>query len=240
MSETIPQDGADPVATDDANPLVETTTDTTTETPKPKEGDETDPAAKRIARLTAKLSAESAARRALEARWQASEMNRNANPAEGGLAPEAQRLAEQRAEQLYQQRVANEKVNSFHEAGKTAYTDWQEKCAALIEMGGDAQFADLLVDMPDGARVAAALADDPEEMERIAGLKTERARAIALGKYSAAMEAKGALAKPVSKAPPPVVPLRSGPVRTVFNESTATPEQLVEYYSKQERTKRGL
>lgn len=238
MSETIPQDGADPVVTDDANPLVETTTDTT-ETPKPKEGDKADPVARRFASMTAKLSASSATVRALEARLEAAERGRTP-PAAGQPAPEAQQAIQAEAERLYQQRVASEKVDSFHNAGKSAYTDWQEKCAALIEMGGDAQFAELLVDMPDGARVAAALADDPEEMERIAGLKTERARAIALGKYSAAMEAKGALAKPVSKAPPPVVPLRSGQVRTVFNESTATPEQLVEYYSKQERTKRGL
>lgn len=236
MSETIPQDGADPVVTDDTNPLVETTTDTT-ETAKPKEADKADPVARRFASMTAKLSASSATVRALEQQIQA--LQRPAAAA-GQPAPEAQQAIQAEAERLYQQRITNEKVNSFHEAGKSAYSDWQEKCAALIEMGGDAQFADLLLDMPDGARVAAALADDPEEMERIAGLKTERARAIALGKYSAAMEAKGALAKLVSKAPPPVVPLRSGPVRTVFNESTATPEQLVEYYSKQERTKRGL
>lgn len=237
MSETIPQDAADPVVTDDTNPLVETTTDTTTDTPKPKEGDKADPVARRFASMTAKLSASSATVRALEQQIQA--LQRPAAAA-GQPAPEAQQAIQAAAERLYEQRVATEKVNSFHEAGKTAYTDWQEKCAALIEMGGDAQFAELLVDMPDGARVAAALADDPEEMERIAGLKTERARAIALGKYSAAMEAKGVPAKPVSKAPPPVVPLRSGPVRAVFNEQTATADQLVAHYDKQERIKRGL
>lgn len=237
MSETIPQDGADPVVTDDTNPLVETTTDTTTETPRPKEGDKADPVARRFASMTAKLSASSATVRALEQQIQA--LQRPATAA-GQPAPEAQQAIQAAAERLYEQRVATEKVNSFHEAGKSAYSDWQEKCAALIEMGGDAQFAELLVDMPDGARVAAALADDPEEMERIAGLKTERARAIALGKYSAAMEAKGVPAKPVSKAPPPVVPLRSGPVRAVFNEQTATADQLVAHYDKQERIKRGL
>ncbi len=58
-------------------------------------------------------------------------------------------------------------------------------------MGADANFAQLLVEMPDGVRVAGALAADPAEVERIAGLRSERARAVALGKYAATLGDNG-------------------------------------------------
>lgn len=239
MSETILQDAVDPVVTEEIIAPVEGAADPAIpETPKPKDGDEADPAAKRIGRLTARLAAKDTALRDLEARVMAWEHKNT--PAAEPLAPETQRAAEQHAEKLYNQRVAQERATSFHEAGKTAFPDWQERCATLMENGGDAQFADLLIDMPDGAAVAAALAEDEDAMARISGLTTERARAIALGKFSAALEAKPAVVRPVSKAPAPIVPLRGGPVKTVFNESTATTAQLVEYYDKQARAKRGL
>jgi hypothetical protein len=49
----------------------------------------------------------------------------------------------------------------------------------------DAAFAELLIELAAEVRVAAALADNPDEVLRIAGLKQED-RAIALGKYAAA------------------------------------------------------
>jgi hypothetical protein len=240
MSETIPQDAVDPVVADDTVTPVDgaETPETAVETPKPKDGDEGDAAAKRIGRLTARLAAKDAAFRDLESRVLAFEHKNT--PAAEPLAPETQRAAEQHAEKLYNQRIVQERADSFHKAGNAAHSDWQERCAVLMENGGDSNFADLLIDMPDGASVAAALADDPDAMERISGLKTERARAIALGKFSAALEAKPAVVRPVSKAPAPIVPLRGGPVKTVFNESTATAAQLVEYYDKQARAARGL
>lgn len=234
---------AELIATDDTAPETGTETETTeteAEAKKPDPDDKADPAAKRIGRLTARLAAKDAAIQAMEARL--AEIERRAGPKEPDrplTQDELPKVIEARvAEELAKREVAT-KVASFHEAGKAAYPDWQDRCAALMEMGADPAFAELLIDMPDGAKLAASLADDPDELERIAGLKTERARAIALGKYSAALEAKPAVAKPVSKAPPPIKPI-TGAVKTVFNEATATADQLVAHYAKQAMAKRGL
>ena len=194
---------------------------------KPSRGD------KRFAMLSARLARTEAelaeARRVSQPR-----------PSEAAVDPAVQRLAEQHAEKLYQERVVAERVKTFHDAGKAAFPDWQDRCQSLMEMGADSGFAELLIDLPDGAKVAAALADDPESLEQIATIKTERGRAIALGKYSASLATKPATpARPVSRAPAPIRPV-TGTARVAFNENTASPQQLVEYYSKQAMAKRGL
>jgi hypothetical protein len=98
----------------------------------------------------------------------------------------------------------------------------------------------LLVEMPDGVRVAGALAADPEAVERIAGLHSERARAVALGKFAATLgadtgngHARAAAPLPVTRAPAPVRPV-TGRASPVFNEYTAPPEQLVDVYLKRD------
>jgi hypothetical protein len=104
-----------------------------------------------------------------------------------------------------------------------------------MQMGADAGLAELLIELPDGAKVAGALADQPEELERIAGLRTERARAIALGKYAASIAARPAptAASRVSRAPAPIRPLGNGNARVEFNEYTASANELAEHYAKQ-------
>ena len=249
MSETTPapQGAADPVdpaatgpaATDHGAPAPAETgaaTEPNAETPdeagdkpqeKPSRGD------KRFAVLSARLARTEA--ELAEARRHAAP-----RPPEASVDPAVQRLAEQHAEKLYQERVVAERVKSFHDAGKAAFADWQDRCQSLMEMGADPAFAELLVDLPDGAKVAAALADDPESLEQIAAIKTERGRAIALGKYSAGLAANPATpARSVSRAPAPIRPV-TGTARVAFNEATASPQQLVEYYAKQAMAKRGL
>jgi hypothetical protein len=105
-------------------------------------------------------------------------------------------------------------------------------------MGADAQFASLLVDMPDGARVAAALAGEPDEVQRIANLRSERARAVALGKFAASIEDTPARTnglsqeRQVTRAPAPVRPV-TGRASPVFNEYTASANQLVDKYMRE-------
>ena len=131
------------------------------------------------------------------------------------------------------------RTERFHEQGATEFGDWKQRCDDLVKMGADANFAQLLVEMPDGVRVAGALATDPAEVERIAGLRSERARAVALGKYAATLgdngngHARAAAPLPATRAPAPVRPV-TGRAAPVFNEYTASPEALADYYLKKD------
>ena len=160
----------------------------------------------------------------------------------------AQPQGEETPEQRYQrERVAIRaeveaqiRTERFHEQGATEFTDWKARCDDLVKMGADAGFAQLLVEMPDGVRVAGALAADPEAVERIAGLHSERARAVALGKFAATLgadngngHARAAAPTPMTRAPAPVRPV-TGRASPVFNEYTASPEALADYYLKKD------
>jgi hypothetical protein len=245
MSETNPQaEGAPPPepaapATEAPAPAAEgaareTTDETKEPEPKPSRTD------RRIAALSARLAAS-----AQEQARQAQELEhyrRQVAPqfAEPTLTPEQQAAVDRVVEAKLAQRVEAERSESFHTQGRAAYPDWSERCQSLMQMGADAQFAQLLIETPDGAKVAGALADDPEELERITGLRSERARAIALGKFAATLESKPAAPARTSRAPAPIRPINGASARVEFDEHTATPQQLVEFYSKQAMAKRGL
>ena len=104
-------------------------------------------------------------------------------------------------------------------------------------------FAALLVEMPDGVKVAAALANDPDEVERIANLRTERARAVALGKYAATLDdhpaprASNGAAAAVTRAPAPIRPV-TGRAAPTFNPYTADGQTLVDRWMKEDMEKR--
>ena len=135
---------------------------------------------------------------------------------------ELERLIDARAEAKAAQQASQARADAFHEQGRAAYADWTDRCTSLMQMGADAGFSQLLVEMPEGARVAGALADDPEELERIAAIKTERGRAIALGKFAAKLPEEKPAAAPrraVSRAPAPIRPV-NGTANPTFNEYT--------------------
>lgn len=238
-TETAPQGGGaapEPAATETETtaPVTEGAADTeaqstdqaTEEQPRPSRAD------RRFAALSARLAAESAARTRIEAEF--AEFRRGAprTDADGTPTPEdIPRIVEERVAAEVAKRAAEERAERFHEAGKTAYADWQSRCQSLMQMGADAQMAELLIELPDGAKVAGALADDPEELERIAGIKTERGRAIALGKYAAGIAAAPPPPR-VSRAPAPIRPL-GGSARVEPNEYQMNGDQLVQFYSRQ-------
>jgi hypothetical protein len=136
--------------------------------------------------------------------------------------------------QIRQEEAGKLRAQQFHEVGRAEFPDWQQRCTALMSMGADAGFAALLVDTPGGAKVAAALADDPEEVQRIASIPSERGRAVALGRYAATLETASAAPKvvPVTRAPAPVRPV-TGRAAPQFNEYTATAQELADHYMKQ-------
>jgi hypothetical protein len=134
------------------------------------------------------------------------------------------------------------KQTNFHSLGQSQYSDWPERTQRLIDMGADPNIAQLLLDMPvsEGVKVAGALADDPEALQRISSLRTERGRAVALGKFSAMIDdaaparvnGHSAPPIPVTRAPAPVRPV-TGRASPVFNEYTATDQQLADFYYNQ-------
>jgi hypothetical protein len=130
------------------------------------------------------------------------------------------------------------RTERFHEEAYAQYPDWDKRRDDLVKMGADPGIAAMLVEMPGGVRVAGALADDPTELQRIANLRSERARAIALGKYAATLDADDGgtraprAAPQVTRAPAPIRPV-TGRASPQFNEYTASGDQLVERYMQQ-------
>lgn len=246
MSDTLtdPQDGAAPAEpaaqTEAPAPAADgaaTETDETKAEPDPPKPSRTD---RRIAALSARLSAGEQERQRLAQEVEQYRRQNQPQPDKPVTPDDIPRIVEERVAAQLAQRVAAERAEQFHASGKAAYPDWQERCQSLMQMGADAGFAELLIETPDGAKVAGALADDPDELERITGLKSERARAIALGRYAAALETREPAAKPANRLPPPIRPIAGATARTPFNETTATAQQLVDFYSKQAMQKRGL
>jgi len=234
--ETAPEPQPTPTPAPESTPAPDTAGDTTEATEGEDKAQQRED--RRIAALRARLGA---AER--EKQQQAAELEFYRRQAAG--QPQAQETPEQQA-MRYRQEVRGEveaqiRTERFHAEGQAAFGDWAAKCKDLVELGADPHFAQLLVEMPEGVRVAAALADDPEAVERISKIGTERGRAIALGKYAAsvgggsngaAAPARAAQPSPLTRAPAPIRPV-TGRASPTFNEYTASGPALAEFYAKQ-------
>lgn len=221
MSETE-QGAAPPPSEPAAEPV-------TPEAPPPAEAEEESRKAKRFAQMTARLASTARERDELAQRLAYIEQTQRIA---GQPSQEAttQAQIQQEAQRLAAAEAFEARKREFHRAGEELYPDWRDKCNNLMAMGADPQIASMLVEVEDGPKVAAALADDPEALEHIAGLRSERGRAVALGQFAAKIAARPA--RRVSQAPPPpkTVEARAAPK---FDEQSATAQQLVDYYVRQ-------
>lgn len=237
MSETetegTPAPEPEPTLAPESTPAPET--DAPEQTPEQEQKDARDKEDRRIAQLRARLGAAEREREAQRAELEFYRRQAQQHaPAEE--TPE-QRYQRERA-QIRGEVEAQIRTETFHHQGASAYADWKQRCDDLVSMGADAGFAQLLVEMPDGVKVAAALAGDPDAVERIANLRTERARAVALGKYAATVEdtapaqrSNGA-ERQISRAPAPVRPV-TGRANPQVNEYRLNAQQLVDKYSRE-------
>jgi hypothetical protein len=222
-----PDDAGQTAAPEGASTEATTTTDTTETTEAPEtEQQRQSRGDRRFAELSARNAAQAAELERLR------NATRQPQPGDPHLTPEAQAYLDQRVAAEVARRTIEERAQRFHAEGRAQYPDWAERAKDLMEMGADAGFAELLLELPDGAKVAGALHDDPEELQRITSLRTERARAIALGNYAASLAPRTRTPR-VSNAPAPIKPLSSGTARAAFNEYTASADELAEYYAKQ-------
>lgn len=210
--------------------------------PAPRAGDDGDPAAKRISRLTARYAQTARERDELAARIAQLEQRQS----QGDTTPDQQAAIRAEAERLVAERESKRLIEDFHERGRDAFPDWRDRCEALMAMGADADMSKLLIEMKDGHRVAAALHDDPDELERIARLRTPTARAIALGQFAERMAAgsdggtnarRGALARTATRAPAPIRPVQ-GRASPAFNEYTADADALADFYMRKAKESR--
>src|SRR3954468_2586245 len=238
MSETteteVGKGAGDPVP----GPVVESTPATEQPEAATPEADEAEAETKRENRRVAQLRARlGAAER--EKERQAVELEFYRRQAQ--QQPQAEETPEQRyARERAGMRAELEtelRTERFHQQGTTDFDDWRQRCADLMSMGADAGFAQLLVEMPDGVKVTAALAGDPEEVQRIANLRSERARAVALGKYAATLEDAPRTrttprAPQVTQAPAPVRPV-TGRASPSLNEYAADANTLVDKYMRE-------
>ena len=243
MSETDPQGGAEtpaePAATAAEAPApadtgAATETEETAEPAKPSRTE------RRIAALSARLSA--GEQREARLAQEVEQYRRQGQPqaaqeqefTPAQIAAMDKRLADMRAKERF-----DERGKAFHEAGKAAFKDWGERCSSLMQMGADSQFAEILLEIPNGAKVAGALADDPEALEAITALRSERSRAIALGKYAATLETREPPARKTSPLPAPIKPIAGATARTELNQYAASAQKLVDVYSKELAEKSG-
>lgn len=230
MSETQTEPVVDPPVPDTPAPA-DTPSTETADTPE-----EQDEKQSRGDRRFAELSAKSSARERDLAALQAENEFYRRQLAGQSPQDDTPEQAQQRLRMEVRAEVEAEiKQRNFHDMGKSQYSDWPERTKRLIDMGADANMAQLLLDMPvpEGVKVAGALADDPEALQRISSLQTERGRAVALGKFAALIEdaptrSNGPTAAPqITRAPAPVRPV-TGRASPVFNEYSATGQQLVD------------
>jgi hypothetical protein len=194
-----------------------------------------DDESRRVAQVRARLGATERERDQLAARLAYYEA-RDAPPP--GTPPTPEQQEAMLRQQIRAEEAGKIRAERFHEEGSAAFPDWSKRCGDLMAMGADAGFAQLLVEMPGGTKVAAALADDPAEVERMSAIRTERGRAIALGRYAAMLDNGGVTgatprtqSQPVTRAPAPVRPV-TGRASPQFNEYTASAQDLVEHYLK--------
>jgi hypothetical protein len=236
MSETTQTEATpapEPAPTPAPAPEPTPATETPEQTPE-QEAERKSKADRRFAELTAKLGA---AQR--ERERQAAELEfyrRQVHQPPPGTPETPEQAAVRMRAEVRAEVETQIKTERFHEQGASQFTDWKQRCDDLVQMGADPGFAQLLVEMPDGVKVTAALAADPNEVQRIANIRSERGRAIALGKYAASLEdapARAAAANgAVSRAPAPIRPV-TGRAAPVFNEYTAGGQELVDRYMKQ-------
>jgi hypothetical protein len=187
---------------------------------------------RRVAEMRARLSASERERAELAQRMAALEARaQQAQPPAPPLDPQIQTAIDQAAEAKYQARHFEDQRRTFHRAGQEAYPDWQQRMSDLEGMGA-VPISSLFLEMPNGVQIAASLRDNATALNEILDQPTQQARAVALGKYAAALAQKPTAN--ISRAPSPPKPI-TGRVSTAFDPYAPqlSTDSLVDFFSKE-------
>lgn len=171
--------------------------------PKPRRAD------RHVANLTARLAAERAATEAAERRAEAAEALLRAKEPE---TPETPRRAETVDRATVRAEIEfDTKRQSLIENGASEFPDWDDKTSILHGLGAtqNPAFMQALVELPNAAKIVAALADDTDTLVGMLG-KSAVQIAAQLGRMDAKMDTptKPAMSnapRPVPKVEAPVV-----------------------------------
>lgn len=214
---SIQQDGAIPETVVPAEEKQETPPEVPAEPEKPAETPPAEEKPKRVPwyqdrinQLTRQKNEEKQRAEALQAEIAA------LKPAEGAEQPKPfdpkqfEQLIDQAAERKVLQQQAISRQKGFLEAGNREFgaQDFMEKCneVAALGAGDSADFMQFITDpdiVPEGHKVLAALADQPEEAQRILAMPPIK-MAGALARFAATAKVPE---KQISKAPPPIKPI---------------------------------
>jgi hypothetical protein len=184
-------------------------------------------------------------------------MSETTEQAEGGAQPPEPTTQQDNQPQANDnQPEANDNQQTEDEKRQAQSREDRRIAQLTARLAADPGFAALLVEMPDRVKITAALAEDPEAVQRIASIRSERGRAIALGRYAAGLDRPAAAntngaahsdstptpaaALRVTAAPAPVRPVegRTQPSFDPYNPRH-TPEQLFDFFARQEKERRS-
>lgn len=142
-------------------------------------------------------------------------------------------LAQRKAEEILAQREYAAKTNAFADRGASEFNDFTQRCNVVASLGATErpEFMQIITDMPDGHRVVAALADDPDETSRILQLPAHK-MALELARYTP----KPAKKTQVSAAPAPIRPVDGAAAPTRGNPDNWSVEDHIKH--RQERESR--
>jgi small-conductance mechanosensitive channel len=194
---------------------------------------------RRFAHLTAKLGDASRQRDADAARIKALEELLAARTTDPGAEPPKQQqqtpsqdAVRVEAERLREQERFNERRTALIGEGVKDLGEeaWNEKTSILHEYGAtaNAAFMQAITELPEGAKIVAALADDVDQLEGLLR-KSPAAMAAHLGRMSAQFEAPKKA--PLSTAPKPVTPV-GGSARAEVDPSKMSMKEYAAYRAK--------
>jgi hypothetical protein len=183
----------------------------------------------RIDQLTRQKNEERAARERAEAEIAALKPKEEGEQAAPFDPKQFEQVIEQRAQALITQREAQRRTQGFIEAGNKEFgaSDFMEKCNEVAALGaGDSpEFMQIITDpelVPDGHKLIAALAENPEETQHILSLPPMR-MAAALARFAATAKVPE---KPISKAPPPIKPIGGSAKASAPNDNEPIQEWM--------------
>ena len=206
-------------------------TETPDEAPKQPTPDARDRAIRQLA-----FEQRETRRQLAAARAQLERLQPRPDPSAPAAPADVERLIEERAAALVEQRAQAAKSQAWVASGEKEYPDFTERCNALADMGAaeNKTFLAAIGELDAGHKVVAELANDPAEATRILALSPVK-MALALAKLEDSLARKPAPApKPVSAAPAPIKPIAST-ARAEVTPDKMTPEQYQRWWN----SKRG-
>lgn len=124
--------------------------------------------------------------------------------------PDIRAMIEAEAAKMVAQREQQAKTANFFKNGRVAFSDFDQRCQTIDGLGATDRpdFVQFVTEVPEGPKIVAALADDPDEASRILALPGPL-MSIELSKKAVAM-ANAPQRSTISRAPAPAKPLDGG------------------------------